>query len=94
VTKPRVRNLVGTIVPAAVLRGCSIVEAVGLAITLDGIVDAAARVDDREGLTTLPHSDHVGLPSGERGLLDTGEALSELQFVVQTEREAVLDVVL
>ena len=59
-----------------------------------GTVGADAAVDDGEGLSTLPNRDHIGLPTGEERLLDAGELLAVLQFVVEREGEAVLNVVL
>src|SRR5580692_2848049 len=94
VALPRISDLVGTILSAAILWGCTIIEAVLFAVALDGIVDATASVNDRERFSTLPGSNRIDLPSGERRLFEAGKVLAILQFIVQRESKAVLDVVL
>ena len=92
VAQARIFDSVWPVRPAGVLRDCTVVEAVSFAIAFDGIVGTGAAADDREDLSTLPASDHIRLPSGESELLNAGEFLAELQFVVDREAEAVLDV--
>ena len=88
-----IADLVWPILPSAVERGRTIVIAVLFAIALDRIIGAAAGFGDRERLATLSDRDRIRLPSREDCLLDTSEALSELQFVIKRERKAILDVV-
>jgi hypothetical protein len=91
-TRLRLRNLIGTVctttTATVVLRGGPIVVAEAF-----GIVSAKAAVDDGEGFPTLRNRDYIGLPAGEERLLDASELFAVLQFVVEREGEAVLDVV-
>src|SRR5271170_1432176 len=88
----RIFDCVWPIRSSGVLRDSTVAEAVRSAIAFDGIVGTGAAADDREDLSTLPSSDHIRLPSGESKLLNTSELLAELQFVVDREAEAVLEV--
>src|SRR5580700_1432995 len=65
VRRPCIADLVWPILPSAVERGSPIVIAVLFAIAFDGIIGAAARFGDCEGLATLPYRDRIGLPSRE-----------------------------
>src|SRR6202046_2240179 len=92
VAQARIFDSVGPVRSTGVLRDCAVVETVSLAITLYRIVGTSAAADDREDLSTLPASDHIRLPSGERRLLEASEILAVLEFVVDREGETILQV--
>jgi hypothetical protein len=92
VTQARIRNRVRPVCSAGVLRDSTVVEAVSFAIAFDWVVRTGTAADDREDLSTLPASDQIRLPSAESKLLNAGKLPAELQFVVERESKAVLDV--
>src|ERR1700679_1241102 len=97
VTQARIRNGIWPVSPVGVLRNGTVVVAVrrggwGRWAAVERIVCAGTTADNREDLSALPTSDQICLPSGEGRLLEAGKLFSVLQFIVEREGEAILEV--